>query len=133
MAMQTLSCTVPVVQARPLRPDKGGSEKSATDKHRERRLKKRQKRLKLSERKLREKLISKFRPGLGNKHSTRLLNRKLANRREEEERVDNSLRSSSQFFARLQEEVRQEVKVRQVDKATGHRNSRTNFGQKYKL
>ena len=115
------------MQTKPVGVEKGDTEKSVTDRHRERRLKKKQKRLKISEKRLRDKLVKKLRPGLGNKYSKRTLSRKLGGR--ERETVDRSLQSSSKFFARLQQEVQEEVKAW---KREGKR-YQTAAGQKYKL
>ena len=94
------------LHAKPRRPEQGATEKTDTDRKRERRLKKKQKRLKQAEKKQREKVLSKVRAGLGNKYSRKALEKKMKER-EESEAVDKSLRSSSKFFARLQEEVAQ--------------------------
>ncbi len=62
----------------------------------------------MADKKLRGKLVSKLRPGLGNKYSKTKLRQQLGERTEVE---DASFRSSSKFFARLQAEVREEVRA----------------------
>ncbi len=119
------------IMAKSKRPELGSTEKTTTDRKRERRLKKKQKRLKILERKQREKIVSKLRPGLGNKYSAVALEKKLR-AREENERVDNSLRSSSKFFAQLQEQVQEQVQTAKQDGDKRINRSRTSV-QQYKL
>lgn len=113
-----------------LRPEIGHSEKTATNRKQERRLKKRRKRLQLAEKKQREKVLAKLRPGLGNKFTRKSLEKKLKDK-EQAELVDNSLKSSSRFFARLQEEVKEQVKS--TRRGEGIVKSRTSSGQQFKL
>ena len=102
------------------------SEKTTTDRKRERRLKKSHKRRRLSE----QRLVKKLRPGLGNKYSRRSLVKQLKDRGREEV-VDRTLKSSSRFFARLQEEVQEQVKAGKATRGSGKGN--TYSGQQYKL
>ena len=85
----------------------------------------------MAERRQREKLIAKLRPGLGNKYSKLRVARRLKEGRID---VDKSLRNSSKFFAQLQREVQEEVKRggREGWKRKG-KNSRTIAGLQYKL
>ena len=118
------------IQVKSKVPEVGTTEKTDTNRKRERRLKKKQKRLRVAERKKRDKLVAKLRPGLGNKYTKKSFTKKLKER-EEEDRVDKSLKSSSQFFARLQEQVREQVKdVKAEESRSRTRNSRS---QQYKL
>ena len=119
------------LQAKSRRPEVGSSEKTFTDKKRERRLKKKRKRLQITERKQREKVVSKIRPGLGNKYSKKALEKKMK-LKEEGELMDKSLRSSSKFFARLQDEVKDQVQNVKALGKTGTDNKRTT-AQEYKL
>ena len=118
------------LQEKSHKPEIGASEKSDTNRKRERRLKKRRKRLQIAEKKQREKVLAKLRPGLGNKFTRKSLEKKLKDR-EQNELVDNSLKSSSRFFAKLQEEVKEQVKS--VRKGEDGRKSRTSSGQQFKL
>lgn len=79
-----------------------------------------------------KRLVSKLHPGLGNKYSKNLLSKKLVEARERQELIDSSLRTSSKFFARLQEEVREEVRANQGTNVT-EKSSRTISGQIFKL
>jgi len=99
------------------------------DKRRERRLRKKRKRLRLAERRQREKLIAKLRPGLGNKYSKRTISRKL-----KDGGVDQSLKSSSKFFAQLQREAKEQVlKGKKECGGRTKKGVRTMAGQQYKL
>ena len=118
------------LQEKSHKPEIGASEKSDTNRKQERRLKKRRKRLQIAEKKQREKVLAKLRPGLGNKFTRKSLEKKLKDR-EQNELVDNSLKSSSRFFAKLQEEVKEQVKS--VRKGEDGRKSRTSSGQQFKL
>jgi len=119
------------LQAKSRRSEVGSSEKTSTDRKRERRLKKRRKRLQISEKRQREKIVAKIRPGLGNKYSKKSLEKKMK-LREEGELMDKSLRSSSKFFARLQDEVKDQVQNEKVLGKTGADKKRTR-AQEYKL
>ena len=119
------------LQAKSKRPEIGATEKITTDKKRERRLKKKRKRLQVAEKKQRDKIVSKLRPGLGNKYSKKALEKKMK-LREEGEEVDKSLRSSSRFFARLQDEVKDQVLSVKAERKAGVEKKRTN-AQQYKL
>lgn len=119
------------LQAKSKRPEVGTTEKTTTDRKRERRLKKKKKRLQIAEKKQRDKIVSKLRPGLGNKYSKKALEKKMK-LKEEREEVDKSLRSSSRFFARLQEEVKEQVKTAKAAGKSGGERKRTT-AQQYKL
>lgn len=107
----------------------GASEKTDLDKRRERRLRKKRKWLRLAERRQREKLIAKLRPGLGNKYSKRTVSRKL-----KDGAVDQSLKSSSKFFAQLQREAKEQVlKGKKESEGRAEKGVRTMAGQQYKL
>ncbi len=112
------------------RPELGPTEKTATDRKRERRLKKKQKRLREAEKKQREKVMDKLKPGLGNKYSRKALEKKMA-AREENEKVESSLCSSSKFFAKLQEQVKEQVKEVKKTGRTG--SSKRTSAQQFKL
>ena len=118
------------LQEKSHKPEIGATEKSDTNRKQERRLKKRRKRLQIAEKKQREKVLAKLRPGLGNKFTRKSLEKKLKDR-EHDELVDKSLKSSSSFFAKLQEEVKEQVKS--VRKGENSRKSRTSSGQQFKL
>ena len=118
------------IQVKSKVPEVGMTEKTATNRKRERRLKKKQKRLRLAEKRQREKLVTKLRPGLGNKYTKKSFAKKLQER-EEEEKVDKSLRSSSKFFARLQDQVREQVKGATAQER--RTKDRTTRSQHYKL
>lgn len=118
------------LQEKSRKPEIGATEKSDTNRKQERRLKKRRKRLQLAEKRKREKVLAKLRPGLGNKFTRRSLEKRLKDR-EQDELVDNSLKSSSRFFAKLQEEVKEQVKS--VKRREGNQKSRTSSGQQFKL
>lgn len=119
------------LQAKSRRPDLGDTEKTETDRKRERRLKKQRKRLKTAEKKQREKISLKLRPGLGNKYSKKALDKRMKER-EESEAVDKSLKSSSRFFAKLQEQVKEQV---MSEKGAGRAdwNKQRTSAQQYKL
>ena len=88
----------------------GDTEKTDVDRRRERRLKKKQKRLKAAKSRTAEKVVTKLKPGLGNKYSKQLLKNRLLSD-DKERHLEQSLRSSSNFFAQLQDTVRAEVKA----------------------
>ena len=119
------------IQAKSKVPEVGATEKTETNRKRERRLKKKQKRLRLAEKRQRDKLVAKLRPGLGNKYTKKSFTKKLQER-EEEEKMDKSLRSSSKFFARLQEQVREQVKGAKTEESRTKK-GRTTRSQQYKL
>ena len=119
------------IQAKSKRPEVGPTEKTATDKKRERRIKKKKKRLRNVEKKQRDKMISKLNPGLGNKYTRKSFEKKLKER-EEGEKVDKSLSSSSRFFAQLQEQVKEQVKSAKGVFRSDSKRNRTSV-QQYKL
>ena len=118
------------VQSKSNRPEVGTTEKSDTDRKHDRRLKKRRKRLQIAEKKQREKAISKLRPGLGNKFTRSAMEKRLKER-EQDELVDKSLKSSSRFFAKLQDQVKEQVKSVRKEGELGRR--RTASAHQYKL
>lgn len=130
MNSELLIASIPFhLQSKTHRPDVGASEKTDLDKRRERRLRKKRKRLRLAERRQREKLIAKLRPGLGNKYSKRTVSRKL-----KDGAVDQSLKSSSKFFAQLQREAKEQVlKGKKESEGRAEKGVRTMAGQQYKL
>ena len=119
------------LQAKSHKAEVGATEKTTTDRKRERRSKKKQKRLRVAERKQRDKVVAKLRPGLGNKYSKKDLEKKMK-LREEGEVVDKNLRSSSRFFARLQDEVQEQVQTVKARQKSGAERRRTS-AQQYKL
>ncbi|XP_064393147.1 U3 small nucleolar ribonucleoprotein protein MPP10-like [Halichondria panicea] len=118
------------IQAKSQRPQVGETERTDTDRKHDRRLKKRRKRLQIAEKNQRDKIVAKLRPGLGNKYTKKSLEKKLKDK-EQHELVDKSLKSSSRFFAALQEEVKEQVKSAKK----GHESARerTTSAQQYKL
>ncbi len=119
------------IQAKSQRPQVGETERTDTDRKHDRRLKKRRKRLQLAEKNQRDKVIAKLRPGLGNKYTKKSLEKKLKDK-EQYELVDKSLKSSSRFFAALQEEVKEQVKSA-TKKGHESTRERTTSAQQYKL
>ncbi|XP_052283168.1 U3 small nucleolar ribonucleoprotein protein MPP10-like isoform X2 [Dreissena polymorpha] len=104
---------------------KGDSEKTKSDRLRERQKKKKEKRIKRKEKDQRQKLIEKLNPGLGNKYSKDRALREL----EKESKAPSShvtllkdtkeksgLTSSKNFFSQLQEEVSAGIKSKQAEK-----------------
>ena len=76
-------------------------------------------------------MVVKLNPGLGNKYSRKALEKKMK-AREENEEVDSSLRSSSKFFARLQEKVKEQVDEVKQARRTDASKKRTS-AQQFKL
>ena len=103
---------------------KGGTEKTETDKKRERRAKKRRQHERAVSRQKRTKLMEKLNPGLGNKHSKKAALKKLEKDHKSSQNVSvlkdegsaKAVRSSSVFFSRLQDEVRDQVKAKKETK-----------------
>lgn len=118
------------LQAKSHRPDVGETERTDTDKKHDRRLKKRRKRLQIAEKTRREKVIAKLKPGLGNKYAKKSLDKKLKDK-EQADMVDKSLKSSSRFFAKLQEQVKEQVKGTRQGQAPASK--RTTLTAQYKL
>lgn len=97
------------IQPKKKREEIGETEKTATDRKRERRLKKKLKRLRSVEKRRCDKVVAKLRPGLGNRYSRKSLEKKLQEGERGRE-IDKSLRSSSRFFGKLQDQVKEQVK-----------------------
>lgn len=101
---------------------KGDTEKTETDRKRERRSKKLRQRMKAKEKEKKSKLVSKLNPGLGNKYAKK----KALERIEKESKTsknlsvikedagEKALKSSSAFFSRLHDEVKQQVNSKKV-------------------
>ncbi len=119
------------LQTKSRRPEVGETERTDTDRKHDRRLKKRRKRIQIAENTRREKVIAKIKPGLGNKYAKKALDKKLKDK-EQEEMVDKSLKSSSRFFAKLQEQVKEQVKSARQGHAPASKRTSTSAHQ-YKL
>ena len=98
---------------------KGDTEKTATDRKRERRAKKLRQRERAHEKEKRKKLVSKLNPGLGNVYSKKDALRKLEKEGERNVSVikgdgseSKTLKSSSAFFSQLEDKVKQTVKAK---------------------
>ena len=102
------------------------NERTDTERKHERRLKKQQQRSRAREREQQKKLVSKLKPGLGNKYSHEKALRdleKASKRTDKITLIDNrdrkdksAFRSSSAFFERLQEQVSAEIRGVSNDK-----------------
>lgn len=95
----------------------GKAERTSTDRNRERRQKKARQRERRLEREKRERAVEKLRPGLGNKYSKERALRDMETvtknsnvTRMEEKDNDKSVKSSTAFFNRLQDEVKTLIK-----------------------
>lgn len=103
---------------------KGSTEKTDTDRKRERRAKKRRQHERAVTREKRSKLMEKLNPGLGNKYSKKAALNKLEKDQTSTKNVsvlrdgssDKPVKSSSAFFSRLQDEVRDQVKAKKDTK-----------------
>lgn len=99
---------------------KGKTELTDTDRKRERRAKKRRQHERAVEKTKRRKLVEKLNPGLGNKYSKKAALEKLEKERKNSKNLsvlkddgnDKSVKSSTTFFSRLQDEVRDQVKAK---------------------
>ena len=101
---------------------KGDTEKTATDRKHDRRLKKKKQRMRAKEKEQRKKLIEKTKPGLGNKHSKQAALAKLEKETKsgsgnvsvikEGSKSRKDLATSSAFFTRLQDEVQAQIKTK---------------------
>jgi U3 small nucleolar RNA-associated protein MPP10 len=97
---------------------KGDEEKTDTDRKRERRAKKLKQRLKANEQEKRKKLVNKLNPGLGNKYAKKKALEDLEKESKSSKNIsvinedaeERTLKSSSAFFSRLHDEVKQQVK-----------------------
>ncbi|XP_028999727.1 U3 small nucleolar ribonucleoprotein protein MPP10 [Betta splendens] len=95
----------------------GASEKTATDKKRERRLKKKVKRVKIKEKEKRQKLKEASKTGVNNKPSKAEVRENLKKLTQagkatvlKDEGKDKALRSSQAFFSQLQDQVKSQIK-----------------------
>lgn len=100
---------------------KGSTEKTEVDRKRERREKKRRQHERAVAREKQRKLIEKLNPGLGNKHSKKAALMKLEKSSKnvsllKDEGNGKPVKSSSAFFSRLQDEVRDQVKAKKETK-----------------
>ena len=99
---------------------KGKTELTDTDRKRERRAKKRRQHERAVEKTKRRKLVEKLNPGLGNKYSKKAALEKLEKEYKNSKNLsvlkddgnDKSVKSSTTFFSRLQDEVRDQVKAK---------------------
>lgn len=104
------------------RDQKGSSEKTDTDRKRDRRAKKRRQHDQAAVRGKKAKLKEKLKPGLGNKYSKKAALKKLEKDQTSQKNVsvlrdegsDKPVKTSSTFFSRLQDEVRDQVKLRKI-------------------
>ena len=88
----------------------GTTERTETDKKRDRRLKKQKQRLREKEQEKKKRLVDKLNPGLGNKHSKKKVMKDLERAEKEGKLVTikskaKSLKSSTAFFNQLQNEA----------------------------
>lgn len=103
---------------------KGNTEQTDTDRKRERRAKKRRQHECAVEREKRRKLVEKLNPGLGNKYSKKAALQKLEKDQKTSKNVSvltdgghgKPVKSSSAFFSRLQDEVRDQVRAKKETK-----------------
>ncbi|XP_060603484.1 U3 small nucleolar ribonucleoprotein protein MPP10-like [Ruditapes philippinarum] len=121
---------------------KGSTEKTASDRLRDRKIKKKKQRTRKKEKERREKLVEQLNPGLGNKYSKEKALQKL----EKESRSDahgitmikgdkkerTGLTSSKAFFTQLQEEVTSNISRKRKDQPKNQKES-TQGGKKLKL
>lgn len=106
------------------RDQKGSSEKTDTDRKRDRRAKKRRQHDQAAARGKKAKLKEKLKPGLGNKYSKKAALKKLEKDQTSQKNVsvlrdevsDKPVKTSSTFFSRLQDEVRDQVKAKKDTK-----------------
>jgi U3 small nucleolar RNA-associated protein MPP10 len=102
------------------------NERTDTERRHERRLKKQKQRSKAKEREQRKKLVSRLKPGLGNKYSQEKALRDLEKASKttgkiilidsQDQKTKSTFRSSSAFFERLQDQVSAEIKGVSTDK-----------------
>ena len=99
---------------------KGKTELTDTDRKRERRAKKRRQHERAVEKTKRRKLVEKLNPGLGNKYSKKAALEKLEKEQKNSKNLsvlkddgnDKSVKSSTTFFSRLQDEVIDQVRAK---------------------
>ena len=110
---------------------KGKTELTDTDRKRERRAKKRRQHERAVEKTKRRKLVEKLNPGLGNKYSKKAALEKLEKEHKNSKNLsllkddgnDKSVKSSTTFFSRLQDEVRDQVKAKKQVKKKKEKSS----------
>lgn len=103
---------------------KATTELTETDRKRERRAKKRKQHEKAVEKLKKRKVVEKLNPGLGNKYSKKAALKRLEKNIKtsknvsllKDEESNNTLKSSTAFFSRLQDEVRDQVNMRNAIK-----------------
>ncbi|EDO37630.1 predicted protein, partial [Nematostella vectensis] len=105
---------------------KGDNEKTDTDKKRARRAKKLKQRTKAKDKDRKRKLVDKMKPGLRNKYAKKDALDRLEKESKSSKSVSlmredgdkKSLKSSTAFFSKLQDEVKQQVKAKKETKAS---------------
>ena len=110
---------------------KGKTELTDTDGKRERRAKKRRQHERAVEKTKRRKLVEKLNPGLGNKYSKKAALEKLEKEQKNSKNLsvlkddgnDKSVKSSTTFFSRLQDEVRDQVRAKKQVKKKKEKSS----------
>ena len=110
---------------------KGKTELTDTDRKRERRAKKRRQHERAVEKTKRRKLVEKLNPGLGNKYSKKAALEKLEKEHKTSKTLsllkddgnDKSVKSSTTFFSRLQDEVRDQVRAKKQVKKKKEKSS----------
>ena len=110
---------------------KGKTELTDTDRKRERRAKKRRQHERAVEKTKRRKLVEKLNPGLGNKYSKKAALEKLEKEQKNSKNLsllkddgkDKSVKSSTTFFSRLQDEVRDQVRAKKQEKKKKEKSS----------
>ena len=103
---------------------KGTTEQTDTDRKRERRAKKRRQHERAVEKQKKRKLVEKLNPGLGNKYSKKAALQRLEKDSKTSKNVSllkdegsgKAVKSSSAFFSRLQDEVKDQVKAKKESK-----------------
>ena len=120
---------------------KGATELTETDRKRERRAKKRKQHEKAVEKLKKRKLVKKLNPGLGNKYSKEAALKRLERDIKTSKNVsllkdkesNNPVKSSTTFFSRLQDEVRDQVNMRNAIKKKQKSKSRETTVTQLKL
>ena len=110
---------------------KGKTELTDTDRKRERRAKKRRQHERAVEKTKRRKLVEKLNPGLGNKYSKKAALEKLEKEQKNSKNLsvlkddgnDKSVKSSTTFFSRLQDEVRDQIRAKKQVKKKKEKSS----------
>ena len=110
---------------------KGKTELTDTDRKRERRAKKRRQHERAVEKTKRRKLVDKLNPGLGNKYSKKAALEKLEKEQKNSKNLsvlkddgnDKPVKSSTTFFSRLQDEVRDQVRAKKQVKKKKEKSS----------